>query len=298
MSDPVRTAFEPETILVAIARILPTKPVPASTKTTIKYRQIEASVREIGVVEPPVVARDRPSAGQYLLLDGHLRLEVLRDLGDSEVVCLVSTDDEGFTYNKRVNRLATLQEHKMIAQAIERGVSEERLAATLGLSVSAIRQKHSLLDGICPEAAELLKDKHCSVRTFATLKRMKPLRQIEAAELMVAANNYTAPYASALLASTPGDQLAKPDRQKKIKGLSPEQIARMEREMAQLQRQFKLVEQSYGTDVLNLVLARGYLAKLLDNPRVTRYLSQHHSEILAEFQTIVDTVSMDAKGAA
>ena len=38
--------------------------------------------------------------------------------------------------------------------------------------------------------------------------------------------------------------------------------------MANLQRDLKLVEDSYGGDVLNLVLARGYLAKLFSHPTV------------------------------
>jgi hypothetical protein len=33
---------------------------------------------------------------------------------------LIADDDEAFTYNKRVNRLATIQEHYMIVKAIER----------------------------------------------------------------------------------------------------------------------------------------------------------------------------------
>jgi hypothetical protein len=40
--------------------------------------------------------------------------------------------------------------------------------------------------------------------------------------------------------------------------------------MANLQGQYKMVEQTYGQDVLNLVLARGYLAKLLENKQVVR----------------------------
>jgi hypothetical protein len=35
----------------------------------------------------------------------------------------VSTDDEAFTYNKRISRIAPIQEHRMILKAIERGVS-------------------------------------------------------------------------------------------------------------------------------------------------------------------------------
>ena len=36
-----------------------------------------------------------------------------------QVPCLISKDDEAFTYNKRINRLATVQEHYMILKAIE-----------------------------------------------------------------------------------------------------------------------------------------------------------------------------------
>jgi len=41
------------------------------------------------------------------------------------------------------------------------------------------------------------------------------------------------------------------------------------------------------------VLVKGYLAKLLDNKSVARYLRQRQSEVLAEFETIVQTVLLD-----
>ena len=68
-------------------------------------------------------------------------------------------DDEAYTYNKRINRLATVQEHFMIVRAIERGVSEDKLANALNLDVKAINRRRTLLVGICPEVIELLKDK-------------------------------------------------------------------------------------------------------------------------------------------
>jgi hypothetical protein len=70
-------------------------------------------------------------------------------------------------------------------------------------------------------------------------------------------------------------------------------MAKMEREMANLQGQYKMVEQTYGQDVLNLVLARGYLAKLLDNAKVVRYLKERQPEVLTEFETIVQSVSLE-----
>ena len=62
----------------------------------------------------------------------------------------------------------------------------------------------------------------------------------------------------------------------------------MERESANLEREFKIAEQSYGADHLDLVLAKGYLATLIRNARVVRYLAQHHREILAQFQKIAE----------
>lgn len=292
--SPVKMAFEEAKIRIAIAQIQPLKLVSAAIKTTPKYAQIAASIREVGIVEPPVVARDHSDPGKYLLLDGHLRIDVLKEMGQTDVICLVSTDDEAFTYNKRVNRLAMIQEHRMILKAVERGVPEERIAKALNVDVHSIARKRRLLEGICPEVADILKDKHLGINTFAELRRMGPLRQIEAAELMVAMNKYTVSYAKSLLAATPQAQLVETSKPKHVRGLSDEQVAMMERESVSLEREFRIAEKSYGTDHLDLVLTNGYLGKLLGNARVVRYLAQHHRDILTEFQKLADIETVAA----
>jgi hypothetical protein len=60
----------------------------------------------------------------------------------------------------------------------------------------------------------------------------------------------------------------------------------METESANLQREFKMIEQDYGADHLDLVLAVGYIGRLLGNAKLVRYLAQYQPEILAEFQKI------------
>jgi hypothetical protein len=292
MPDIVTMAFEPNSIRIKLLAILPVKQLPPTVKKTKKYRQIVASVREIGIIESPIVARQPKKPSQFLLLDGHLRIEVLKDLGIDEVTCLVATDDEAFTYNKRINRLATIQEHKMILKAIERGVPEDRIAKALDINISSIRQKRKLLDGICHEVVELLKNMHCPVSTFQSLRKMKPMRQVEVVELMIAMNNFSVTYSRALLAATPQDQLFDADKPKNFKGVSPEQIEKMEIEMANLQREMKLIEDSYGPDHLNLVLARGYLVSILSNTKVERYLNNNHGEILGEFRKISASTSI------
>jgi hypothetical protein len=47
----------------------------------------------------------------------------------------------------------------MILRALERGVPEERLAKALDINVASLRRKRDLLDGICPEVEEMLKDR-------------------------------------------------------------------------------------------------------------------------------------------
>ena len=293
MPEPVKMAFERQVVILPLSNILPTRRVPDTIKQAMRYKRIVASIAEVGIVEPLVVARRQDDTGPFMLVDGHLRHAALMDLGNSEAPCLIADDDEAFTYNKRVNRLATIQEHYMIVKAIERGVSEEKLARALNVDIKRIKTKRTLLDGVCPEVAEMLKDKSVDTEVFSLLRKMKPLRQIESVELMSAMNNFTARYAQALLAATRRDDLAQPDRPKNIRGLSAEQMARMEREMDGLQREFKAVSASYGDTVLNLVVAAGYLSNLIGNPRLSGYLERRHPEILTEFKAIVAATSLE-----
>jgi hypothetical protein len=209
------------------------------------------------------------------------------------ITCLISDDDEAFTYNKRVNRLATIQEHFMIMRALDRGVSEEKLARALNVEVKHLKRRKTLLDGICPEVVELLKDKSVNPGTFEVLRKMKPYRQIEAADLMASAGNFSSSYAKALLAGTKQDDLARPDVQKKVHGLTPEQMSRMEREMEAVTGDFKAIEASYGEDVLHLVVASGYLNRLISNPAIEDYLERRHPELLVEFRAVVAATSLD-----
>src|SRR6266404_8194831 len=284
----VARAFGAQTERIALADLTSLRTVTEAIRRTPKYSQIAASVREIGMVEPLVVAADPKAAGKYLVLDGHLRLEVLKDLGDPDALCLMATDDEAYTYNNRINRLAIIQEHRMILKAIERGVSEDRLAAVLNVNPDHIRRKRRLLDGICEDAAALLEDKYISINSFAYLKKMRPERQVEAAQLMLAMNNFTISYAKTLLIATPEAQLAPGRRRIQVRGVTEEQLALMQRESASLDREFRLIEDSYAADHLDVVLARGYLARLVGNPKVARYLEQHHKEILSEFIQITE----------
>lgn len=293
MGQSVKAAFEEKIVRIPSASILPLRGVPDNVRDSAKFKRIAQSIAEVGVIEPIVVARTKSNDGNYLLLDGHVRYAILVESGETEIACLVANDDEAFTYNKRVNRLATVQEYFMIIRALNRGVSEEKLAKALNVDVKHLKRRRSMLDGICPEAVDMLKDKAVNPVSFEALRKMKPYRQMEAAELMISAGNYTSSYAKALLAGTKQSDLARPERPKKVGGMTPEQMDRMEREMETLTQDFKSVETSYGDDVLHLVIASGYLNRLIGNTAIEKYLRQRHPEFLTEFRAIISAASLD-----
>jgi hypothetical protein len=288
--EEVIQAFSSDTAIIAIDAILPVRAIGKTAKSSHKYRQIASSIVEIGLVEPPVVCRDK-QVGSYLLLDGHLRIEALKDLGHTEVECLLSTDDEAFTYNKRISRLSAIQEQRMIAKAIERNVPKEKIAKALDINVRSLVRKANLIDGICEEAVGLLKDKICPMAVFDVLRKMNPIRQIEAAELLINANNYSVSYATAILVGTPQAQLVDPATPKRMKGMTAEALARMEGELSRLQQSITSIQDTYGQDHLHLTVVKGYLAKLVGNPKVAKYLEKRQPEFLSEFRTIVQMTS-------
>ncbi len=220
--------FEKKTIKVPLEDILPTRLVSSTIQNSPKFKTILASMRDVGIIEPVAVFREKAKENEkpkYILLDGHLRIEALKVLGAREVLCLVSIDDEGFTYNRQINRLSAVQEHRMIMQAIEKNVPPERIAKALNVNVQRIRERERLLDGIAPEAVDILKDRMVSQGVFSVLRKMKPIRQIEAAEMMVSANRFSVPYVTMILSATRSEFLMDPQKLKKKRCVAREYCA-------------------------------------------------------------------------
>ena len=281
----MKISFELDKIELDLEFLLPIRKIKDHHNLN-RYQAIVKSIREVGMIEPLMVypQKDRPNT--YLIVDGHLRCLALKQLGITTADCIVAKDDECFTYNNRINRLPPIQCHKMIVKAVRNGVKPDRIAAALDMPLKVVLGLITLLDGINEEAAHLLRDKNISAKTIKLLKKVTGLRQIEIAEFMVDANNFAAGYAEALILGTPKDQLVNPAEPKTKVGLSPEEVARMEREMESLEKDFKAVEVTYTENMMNLTLARTYIKNLLKNAKVIRFLSTNYSDLLSEFETI------------
>jgi hypothetical protein len=98
----------------------------------------------------------------------------------------------------------------------------------------------------------------------------------------------------ALLKATPPEQrsdVPPPERDNKTAPI--EQLVKLEKEMRQVQATYKDAESNYGSELLNLVVAKGYLTKLLANAAVKSYIERREPEILSHFELVANTVSME-----
>jgi len=284
---PLRPAFWPDLMTLSVDILRPHRPLPASAISSRKYLQVLASVATVGLVEPLVVVEDATRPRCYVVLDGRLRLEALKRLGKLEAVCLISTDDETYTYNRHVNRLTPAQDARMIAEAMRRGVSPARIASVLGVVQRTVKQKAALLDGICGEAAALLADKICPASVYSTLRWLTPLRQIEAAELMCSQANFTSAFAKAIRSTTPAEQLVTRVRRPRRDATEASlQIAQLEHEIATLEASHSEAEETYSVEHLELAVSLAFIVRLLNNDAISTWLREHYDHLWGQLEAV------------
>lgn len=284
----VRLGFEMDCITVPIAQLHATRPLPTSIRDSVKYRKVRASISAVGLVEPLVVIPHPAHQGGYQVLDGHLRLLLLQELELTSALCLLSTDDEAYTYNRRVSRLSAVQEHRMIVRAFERGTSVQRLSLALDYSEAAIEARFRMLDGVCEEAVRLLADKPAGGSMFTVLRKMNHFRQIDVARTMVGLDNYSVKFAEAMLQATPVDQLAPNARAKVARAGASDTLQRLQRELSALQADSKVLEETYADANLQLAIIKAFVKSLLENAPVVRWLARFHHDYLQQLQLVAE----------
>jgi hypothetical protein len=59
-----------------------------------------------------------------------------------------------------------------------------------------------------------------------------------------------------------------------------------------VERDFANLEETYRRDMLNLQLARAYLKMLLQNRRMSKYLTQKHGDLRSELEKVVEVAAL------
>lgn len=287
----IQKCFNDEFLEFPVNRLVYSKQLPDNFKISEKYRVILASIKEVGLVEPIMVYPD--DGGKTLkILDGHMRVEALQELSVEKAICIISTIPDSYTPNKHVNQIAVIQQHNMIKKAIDSGVSVKKLSAALGVGEEVILRRYSLTKGIEPEVINQLANYMVPYKVFAVLRKMKPIRQLEVAKLMIDLDNFTIKFAKSLLYATEERNLIKTLSQQSVHGLN-ESISRLEREMAALQLQVVDIEKSYSDKVLRFMIVKNHIRGLLGNSKVVLWLLENKPEYLTFLKQVSDIQNLD-----
>jgi hypothetical protein len=142
--------------------------------------------------------------------------DVLGKLLIGELPCALSMDDEAYLYSEKMQWSRNIAQSFMILKALENGVAEKQFANALSLNVLDLRRRRDLLDEICREAVFLLRNGNVAMGVFTVWRKMKPARQVEAAEHMIAAITDSIAFAKALLSVTSAELLVSPIQKSKI----------------------------------------------------------------------------------
>jgi hypothetical protein len=103
---------------------------------------------------------------------------------------------------------------------------------------------------------------------------------------MIAARNYSVSFTKAILAGTKPDDLLEPDKQKRVNGLTKDQVAHMQHAMSTLQQDLSAIRDHYVNDALTLSITVKYLTSIVNNKEIKRYLAKNHPDLLAELHEL------------
>jgi hypothetical protein len=108
---------------------------------------------------------------------------------------------------------------------------------------------------------------------------------------MVSGSNFTIAYPrSASRRHFAGEPRETRPAQKR-EGLIVVEIARMEKEMESLERDFRIFQDQFGQNTLHFGAAQRYVRKLLENGKVKKFLQQRHTELL---EILLEVAALDA----
>ncbi|MDX8492503.1 plasmid partitioning protein RepB C-terminal domain-containing protein [Mesorhizobium sp. VK22B] len=146
-----------------------------------------------------------------------------------------------------------------------------------------------LVGGICLDVLDLLNDFGAPLKIFPLLREVVPGRQVEIVRLMIALDRVQFRVVRVLIALTPRSQLTDPfARRKQYEGISPSQLAAMETDLAKVSHEYLSVASTHGATVLNLIAVTSYFDRLLNSPKLVRFLARNFVGHLEVYQKLLD----------
>ena len=272
---------------IAIVDIQPLRQLSTNERRSTRFRQFVIEVGRTKTTDPLEVAPDRARPGVFLLLDGLRRHEALRTAGVKTITCKVNRNLGTIALNRRINGLTFIQQDEVIHASLAEGMPAARVQVALKICAKSLHQRLYLVGNLCDEVKALLRQYPASIHGIAMFSHMTPARQIEAADLMIAMNDFRAHYARLLLAATPEDKLMRSKRSKIFWGVSKETQQRIAFESDLIERPFRVARQTYAADRFALTATKGYVSKLFRNDKAVGYLARYRPTMMETLEMVL-----------
>jgi hypothetical protein len=248
------------------------------------YHRLRASIQAVGLIEPLCVY---PEGERFVILDGYLRYKACRELGFSELPCLLLLTKEAYTPNRMVNHLTAVQENRMLANSLGT-LDEKTIASALGLTSIRHRIQGKLLGQLHPEVVRVFDERDIPLRTVVReLTFVTREYQLQMLGEMEEAGDFSPTFIRTLLLRAPEPARVENGRRK-----TPWRQGDLERQAlaGRLQDAEKRYEfysglyRQYVTDLLRLCM---YVRRLVTNSKTGEYLESHHPEIVERIRKIL-----------
>lgn len=280
----LKPAFQLDSVRIPIHDLKETAPR-KNFRTLSSYHVIVASIREMGIIQPIVVC---PSInpGKYKILDGHLRVCALRELEQKYVYCIISTDDERYTFDAQINNLSTFQRANMIAKAVESGISLSKISLALGINENQLRSDMDVTEGLDQKVVDILKTVNVSKKALIALRKVKSVRQIEIAWRMVNMKKFSYSFVQSMIDSTADCLFVDQKKPKRTKDIDLNEIASMESEIKNLEANAREASEKYERQFYELSIVISFIGRLFSHKRIDEYIKQKFPETYEKFKQI------------
>jgi len=220
---------------------------------------------------------DGLNADRVIVLDGSIRIGVLRDQGSISADCIAPVKHCG-DHRGRTSRLPAVLERQVVARALEAGLSTAVLAATFGIPNESIERCLHMLDGICPEAISLLSTSPVTEGAYAALRRFLPVRQVECARTMLCLHDFSSQLANSILYITPFCQHKCRPRRPPWSEDSARPAYELQQGLERIQLESHRLDATNAAAMLELTVIQAHIRHLLTSGRLVGWLARYHSE--------------------
>lgn len=120
---------------------------------------------------------------------------------------------------------------------------------------------------------------------------MKDMRQIEVAQFMCSAGNFSGPLAHHFWADTKPELLRVQPVKRNESDIA--KLANLENAIRKIQKEYRLVYGDFGRHVARLQVIQAWVRSIFANALARRFLEKHYPDILRRFSELVDLTDLN-----